>query len=97
MTVEILPSAHEDLVDGFEFYEQKEPGLGSYFVNTLISEIEALNSSGGAHCKYFGYHRLLSHRFPYAVYYTLEADAILVRAVLDCRRDPGWIRDRLRR
>ncbi len=92
MTVEILPSAREDLVAGFEFYEEKAPGLGSYFVDSLMSDIETLSSHGGIHRKHFGYHRLLSRRFPYAVYYALKANTVVVNAVLDCRRDPAWIR-----
>jgi hypothetical protein len=37
----------------------------------------------------------LSKRFPFAIYYTLEADIIRVRSVVDCRKDPSWIRDHL--
>jgi len=36
----------------------------------------------------FGYHRLLSERFPYAVYYRLENDTYLIFRVLDCRQSP---------
>lgn len=54
MTVEILPSAREDLVDGFDFYEQKEPGVGAYFVNSLMLDIESLSSYGGIHRKRLG-------------------------------------------
>jgi len=38
---------------------------------------------------------LLSKRFPFAVYYRVENAIVRVYAVLDCRRDPSWIRDRL--
>ena len=38
---------------------------------------------------------LLSKRFPFAVYYRIVENEILVYAVLDCRRDPAWIRKRL--
>ena len=44
------------------------------------------------HPKVFGYHRLLSRRFPYAVYYTLEEDLAVVWRVLDLRRHPDRIR-----
>ena len=43
----------------------------------------------------FGFHRALSKRFPFGVYYRVEDAAILVYAVLDLRRDPAWIRRRL--
>ncbi|MBA2432907.1 MAG: hypothetical protein H0V56_12475 [Chthoniobacterales bacterium] len=43
----------------------------------------------------FGYHRALSKRFPFGVYYLVKEEVIEVYAVLDLRRDPAWIRRRL--
>lgn len=40
---------------------------------------------------------MLSKRFPYAIYYTVDEDLVSVYAVLDCRQDPRMIEDRLRR
>jgi len=97
MKITILPSAQSDLANGFEFYENQEAGLGSYFMESLFSDIDSLKLYGGIHRKVFGYYRSLSKRFPYAVYYSLEAETLLVRAVLDCRRDPGRIRASLER
>jgi hypothetical protein len=51
---------------------------------------------GGVHAKVFSYHRALSKRFPFAIYYRVEADVVRVRAILDCRRNPSWIRRRVR-
>lgn len=34
--------------------------------------------------------------FPFAIYYTIEENVIKVYAVLDCRKDPAWIRKRLK-
>lgn len=41
------------------------------------------------------FYRLLSKRFPFAVYYTISGETAFIHAVLDCRRDPAWIRKRL--
>jgi hypothetical protein len=60
------------------------------------TEIDNLKSYAGIHPIVFGYHRLLSRRFPYAIYYSIDANAVIVKAVLDCRRDPAWIIDRLK-
>ena len=40
-------------------------------------------------------HRCLASRFPFAIYYRVEGDVVRVRAVLDCRRNPAWIRRRV--
>ncbi len=95
MKTAILPSAHDDLAAGFGFYERQREGLGSYFRECLFSDIESLQLYAGIHLKVFGFHRLLSKRFPYAIYYDQEGGTIRVWAVLDCRQDPASIHRRL--
>ena len=78
------------------FYQQQAEGVGEYFLDTLFSDIDSLVISGGIHPIHFGkYHRLLSKRFPFAVYYRVEDQTARVYAVLDCRRNPAWIRKKL--
>jgi plasmid stabilization system protein ParE len=95
MKIEILDLAEKDLVDGFKFYGLQSKGLGDYFLDSIFSDIESLYLYAGIHALHFGYHRLLAKRFPFAIYYRLQEDIIRVYAVLDCRRNPAWIRDRL--
>ncbi len=52
--------------------------------------------NGGIHGMRFGYHRLVARRFPYAVYYRVAGNEVVVHRVLDCRRDPSWIRRALK-
>ena len=97
MNVLILEAARQDLVSGFRFYEAQEAGLGDYFLDSLFADIDSLKFYGGIHQKVNGgYHRLLAKRFPFAIYYRLEEGAVLVLAILDCRRRPAWTRKRLR-
>jgi plasmid stabilization system protein ParE len=97
MKLEILDQAEDDLIEGFHFYESQQAGLGSYFLVNLYGDIESLGLHGGMHLKaYKEYHRLLSRRFPFAVFYKVVEDTVFVHAVLDCRRDPAWIRNRLK-
>jgi plasmid stabilization system protein ParE len=96
MKIVILPSARDDLADGFQFYENQVEGLGIYFLESLFSDIDSLLLYAGIHRKVFGKHRLLSKRFPYAIYYTREANTVFIKAVLDCRRNPGLHRRKLK-
>jgi len=97
MNIQILDKAEDDLVEGFEFYEAQQAGLGSYFRDSLYSDIDSLQLHAGVHKVVHGsYHRALSQRFPFAIYYSVSCDTVLIHAVLDCRRDPTWIRKRLR-
>jgi hypothetical protein len=64
MRVEVLDEAEQDLFDGARFYEAQEPGLGQYFLDSLFSDVDSLQLYSGIHAVHFGYHRLLSKRFP---------------------------------
>jgi len=95
-TIQILGAARRDLMAGHRFYEQQAEGIGRYFLDSLYSDIESLQISAGVHAVCFGrYHRLLSKRFPWSVYYRIEGDEIRIYAILDNRRDPDLIRNRL--
>lgn len=93
--IKILGPAEDDLEEGYRFYESRQSGLGSYFLDSLYSDIDSLAFYAGIHRVVFGYHRLLSKRFPFAAYYRIVDDIAVVTAVLDCRRNPSWTRERL--
>jgi hypothetical protein len=95
MRIELLNSAEKDLLDGFKFYERQSKGLGNYFLESLFSDIDSLHIYAGIHAIHFGYNRILSKRFPFAIYYKSDKENIRVYAILDCRRNPAWIRNRL--
>jgi hypothetical protein len=81
--VKILDAAEKDLEEGCRFYERQSPGLGSYFLDSLYSDVDSLSYFEDIHPKVFGYHRLLSKRFPFAVYYKIVEGEVLVTAVVD--------------
>ncbi len=96
MKIRILESASQDLIYGFHFYEKQATGLGSYFLDSLSSDIDSLQLYAGIHpITFHVYYRMLSKRFPFAIYYKLVDDEVLIYAVLDCRRNPAWIRKHL--
>lgn len=89
MSIRILASASEDLDRGRIFYARQGAGLGEYFLDSLASDIDSLALYAGIHPKVFGYHRLLSKRFPYAVYYQINRNRdVIVWRVLDLRQNP---------
>lgn len=95
MRIEILDAAEQDLIDGFNFYEIQSRGLGHYFLDSVYADIESLYLYHGIHPRYFGYYRLLTKRFPFAIYYQAEGNSIRVYAILDCRKNPRSIHERL--
>jgi hypothetical protein len=89
MKILVLSEARDDLRHGYSFYESQRLGLGGYFRASLASDIESLRVHGGVHPRFFGLHRALSKRFPFAIYYDVNGDTLRVFAVLDCRRSPA--------
>ena len=96
MKVRVLRPALEDLAVGRTFYDRQSDGVGGYFFDSVFAEIDSLVLYAGIHRMQFGYHRLLARRFPYAIYYRIAGSEAVVHRVLDCRRDPKWIRRALR-
>jgi len=96
MQIKIREQAKADLFAGFCFYETQAPGLGDYFLNSLYADIDSLLIYAGVHRVIFGkYYRLLSERFPFAIYYQVKDDIVFVHAVLDCRQNPQRTQGRL--
>ena len=96
LKVQILDSAMDDLRAGRRFYaRQGGRDLGLRFLETLSETIGRLSDSGGMHARQFGFYRALAAKFPYSVYYDVEGDVVRVYAVVDNRRNPAWVEERV--
>ena len=96
MRIKILSSAMDDLYKARLFYERQGEGVGDHFFDSIFSDIDSLTLYGGIHAKFHGYHRMLSKRFPYAAYYTVdEKEFVIVHRVLDLRQNPKKTRQAL--
>jgi hypothetical protein len=91
----ILREALDDLNNGRLFYEHIQENIGGYFWDSLVSDIESLIIYAGVHTKIDDLYRMLSRRFPYAIYYQVEGEIVRVIAILPMRRDPVWIKKQL--
>jgi hypothetical protein len=95
MNVLISSDAELDIKEGFRFYEEQQDGLGIYFRDSSLVDIDSLKFHGGIHQVINGYHCMLAKTFPFAIYYSRSEDEVTVVAVLGSRRNPSWIRKRL--
>jgi hypothetical protein len=91
----VLEQASDDINEGRHFYNTNGINIGDYFFDSILSDIESLKIYAGIHSKHFGLYRMLSKRFPFAIYYSLVDTTAIVIAVLDTRKNPAWIRDKL--
>jgi hypothetical protein len=92
----LLQEARQDLLVGKTFYEQLQPGIGAYFWDSLLADVESLQIYAGIHRRHFDFYRMLAKRFPYAVYYDLNETHITIVAIFPLRRSPAWLADQFR-
>ncbi len=92
----VLNEVKHDLDEGRDFYDKKENGIGNYFWDSLIADIDSLLIYAGIHSKRFGLYRMQAKRFPYAIYYDIQNEAAIVVAVLPMYRNPVWIKSKLK-
>lgn len=93
----VLDDAVVDLEAGRAFYDEREYGIGDYFIDCILSDLTSLKLYAGIHHSHFGYYRMLSKRFPFAIYYDIEDRIAQVVAILDMRMNPDTIRKTLRK
>lgn len=55
MRIKILSAAEDDLEEGCRFYESQTDGPGTYFLDTLYSDIDSLAYFAGMHRVVLGY------------------------------------------
>jgi len=96
MNIKILSYAEKDIAIAISFYEAQSKGLGKYFLDSILSDIESLHIYAGIHIIISNYFRLLAKRFPFSIYYKIKDKTIYIYAVLDCRENPQWITERLK-
>lgn len=97
MNVQLSDAAERDLLDGIAFYDDSDRQAGDHFFDSLTSDLRSLSYLGGVHAMRHGFHCMSASRFPFAIYYAVRSDVVLVVAILDERRDPDWIMNRLRK
>jgi len=83
-----------DIESSYAWYESEERGLGLEFLEELrAAYLRILENPLGYQALRSGIRRALTRQFPYAVYFSIEGDTILIVAVLHTARDPAeWQR-----
>lgn len=97
LRVLIRPEALEEAEAARAWYEERLEGLGARFVRAVSDAIdEAVGAPEAGRTYARGVRRVLVRHFPYAVFYRLRTDALVVVALFHGARDPEALRRRLR-
>ena len=97
MTVRFLEVAQQELDEAVIHYDDESPGLGNAFLLETLAAIERIRKFPDAwHPMGNEIRRCRLRRFPYGLIYAKDGDDLLILAVAQTRREPGYWRDRFK-
>jgi plasmid stabilization system protein ParE len=96
--VSIQPRAEAEADEAASWYEAEQPGLGIEFLLELDAAIERAAETPLAYAQVLmEARRVLTRRFPFAVYFICEHDVVESFAILHQRRASSLWQSRVRR
>lgn len=82
-------AARAEFIDAAAWYESKQPGLGEEFIAEIEHCVTLIASQPRLYAEVHNrIRRLTARRFPYSIYFRLEAQRIVVLADFHGSRDP---------
>ncbi|MCH9826906.1 MAG: type II toxin-antitoxin system RelE/ParE family toxin [Gammaproteobacteria bacterium] len=95
LAVRFYRAAREEFTEAAVRYEAQRPDLGVQFIAEIERCLEVAASKPQICAPvYKSVRRIVARRFPYIVYFRLEADCIIVLSVFHGNRDPVQWRKR---
>jgi toxin ParE1/3/4 len=95
MTYRFADAALAEYIAAGQYYNRKVPGLGDAFADEVEAGLRQICATPEVWRIVDGdVRRLLIARFPYGIYYTVEATQIVIWAVKHLRRDPDYWQER---
>ena len=98
MKYEVLlrSEAETDIREAYQWYEMQAQGLGEEFIKAVDACLASVQRSPMAYSSiYRDIRRDLQRRFPYGIFYLIEADRVIVIACFHARRDPQGLQSRM--
>lgn len=95
-SLRFLPEVEEDVVAGYTWYEGKSQGLGEDFLRMFYAHAGEICRMPLLYPKVHNkFRRRILRRFPYAIYFMIENNHVIVFGLFHCARDPHTIKDKL--
>jgi plasmid stabilization system protein ParE len=92
-----LPEVSDDIVKAAKWYRRKHPELGLEFAEAAYDFVEEIFTTPlTRRLVYKDYRRGFMHRFPYAIYYRVSEDEVVISLVFHTARNPATMRRLLR-
>ena len=95
-TLILTPQAEKDFRTAYEWYEEKEVGLGKEFAQSVDLKLASVLQSPKQYSVIYKslVRRALTNRFPFSIYFIDEEDSILIFAILHQHRNPNMWQSR---
>jgi plasmid stabilization system protein ParE len=85
----VRPAAAADIEGAYRWYEQRRVGLGEEFLAAVDAKLGEVVARPSAYAVvYREARRALLHRFPYAIFFRIFGETVIVVACMHGRRDP---------
>ena len=85
----IEPEAEAEIEAAAAWYQTEAPGLGNEFARAVLAAVAVLGRNPHACALVYGnVRRIHLRRFPFSLFYEIDADQIAVTACLHQHRDP---------
>ena len=90
------PEAELDVAEAYRWYEERDEGLGSEFTRSVDGCVYQIQRHSEMYpAVYKEIRQSVIRRFPYSIFYVIEADIVYVVAVFHASRDPQTWQDRV--
>jgi toxin ParE1/3/4 len=81
--------AEDDILEAAKWYSEQQPDLGKRFSDAVYEKLIVISSNPNLFQKRYKQVRVaIVSSFPYAIYYIIEDNKIVVHAVLHAKRNP---------
>jgi plasmid stabilization system protein ParE len=89
VTIVFRREAQAEFDQAFDWYEQQQAELGVDFLNKIAETLTRIEALPESYEVVFGrVRRSVVEKFPYSIFYQIEADQITVLAIFHGKRDP---------
>lgn len=96
-SLRFVPEVEEDVVAGYVWYETKAPRFGEEFLRLVYACASEIPQNPLLYPEvHDNFRRRLLRRFPYAIYFMIEGNTVIVFGLFHCARDPRTIGAKLR-
>ncbi len=90
------PEAEKEFLQAIDYYEESKQNLGYEFATKVYQTIQRIiQFPNSCHPLYKDIRRCLTNRFPYGIIYYKEKDTIIILAVMQLNRKPGYWKNRI--